>query len=180
MPVIDHPAYYREDTGHEAIAVIEAWGLGFRLGNAVKYISRAGLKGSKLDDLKKARWYLDREIQAIEAEADEREAEAEDAESRPRFYAKPKMGKVGIVDEDGDARWIMSREDAMKMADTLEWGVRHAGDRPRAILDGDAPEVWMQDGKIWLQWGVIGTCAMLPMEARALSDSLRRVVEGMP
>jgi hypothetical protein len=49
--------------GIESIEVIEAWQLGFCLGNVVKYISRAGVKSDNiLEDLKKARWYLDREI----------------------------------------------------------------------------------------------------------------------
>ena len=49
---------------YEAIKVIEAWGLNFALGNAAKYICRAGKKpgASRLDDLRKARWYLDYEI----------------------------------------------------------------------------------------------------------------------
>lgn len=57
-------AHYQRDTGHEAIDVIEAWGLGFSLGNAVKYICRAGLKvnTTRLDDLRKALWYVQREI----------------------------------------------------------------------------------------------------------------------
>lgn len=59
---IDHPQHYGGDTVYEAIKVIEAWGLGFNLGNAVKYISRAGRKDNILEDLKKARWYLTREI----------------------------------------------------------------------------------------------------------------------
>lgn len=62
---IDHPAHYGgENNPYEAIKVIEAWGLGksFNLGNAVKYISRADKKGAPIEDLKKARWYLDREI----------------------------------------------------------------------------------------------------------------------
>lgn len=65
---INHPAHYGGDTPYEAIKVIEAWNLGFCLGNTVKYISRAGLKdgSTKLGDLKKAKWYLDREIQSIE------------------------------------------------------------------------------------------------------------------
>jgi hypothetical protein len=62
---VDHPAHYRPGT-YEAINVIEAWGLGFHLGNAVKYIARAGLKGARVEDLKKARWYLDREITRAE------------------------------------------------------------------------------------------------------------------
>lgn len=61
---INHPAHYGGDTVYEAIKVIEAWGLGFCLGNTVKYIARAGRKdeASDIEDLKKARWYLDREI----------------------------------------------------------------------------------------------------------------------
>lgn len=61
---VNHPAHYGgADNPYEAIKVIEAWGLGFCLGNTVKYINRSGKKGSQLEDLKKARWYLDREIQ---------------------------------------------------------------------------------------------------------------------
>lgn len=63
---INKPAHYTA-TGIEPIDVIEAWGLGFRLGNCVKYIARHLHKGSPLEDLKKARWYLDREIAALEA-----------------------------------------------------------------------------------------------------------------
>ena len=60
---VNHPPYYRgKDDPFEAIKVIEAWRLGFHLGNAVKYICRADKKGSELEDLKKARWYLDRYI----------------------------------------------------------------------------------------------------------------------
>lgn len=60
---VNHPAHYGgADNPYEAIKVIDAWGLGFCLGNTVKYISRAGKKGAALEDLKKARWYLDREI----------------------------------------------------------------------------------------------------------------------
>jgi hypothetical protein len=61
---VNHPAHYGgEDNPYEAIKVIEAWDLGFCLGNTVKYISRAGKKSADaIEDLKKARWYLDREI----------------------------------------------------------------------------------------------------------------------
>ena len=62
---VDHPAHYGgADNPYESIKVIEAWDLGFCLGKAVKYISRAGKKDPKktFEDLKKARWYLDREI----------------------------------------------------------------------------------------------------------------------
>jgi hypothetical protein len=67
MSRVDHPRHYRKDSGHEAIDVIEAWGLNFNLGNTVKYISRNGIKDPErqIEDLEKARWYLDREIQNI-------------------------------------------------------------------------------------------------------------------
>jgi hypothetical protein len=66
---VNHPAHYGGDTTYEAIKVIEAWGLGFCIGNVVKYLSRAGRKpGAKiLEDLRKARWYLDREICRLES-----------------------------------------------------------------------------------------------------------------
>lgn len=68
---VEHPAHYGgADNPYEAIKVIEAWNLGFALGNAVKYISRAGKKPgeSELDDLKKARFYLERRLQQLEKE----------------------------------------------------------------------------------------------------------------
>lgn len=56
---IDHPPHYGgADNPYEAIKVIEAWSLGFSLGNAVKYIARAGKKDDRLEDLRKARWYV--------------------------------------------------------------------------------------------------------------------------
>ena len=63
--MINHPAHYNMGK-YEAIDVIEDWGLGFNLGNVVKYISRAGHKDDILQDLKKSLWYLQREIQRIE------------------------------------------------------------------------------------------------------------------
>lgn len=71
MPVqhketINHPSHYHAETGVEVIDAIEAWGLGFSLGNSVKYIARSGHKERALEDLKKARWYLDRAIANIE------------------------------------------------------------------------------------------------------------------
>jgi hypothetical protein len=64
--MVNHPPHYR-DGGIETIDFIEAKDLNYRLGNVVKYVSRAGKKDSDpLVDLKKARWYLDREIFARE------------------------------------------------------------------------------------------------------------------
>lgn len=63
---VNHPKYYQGKI--EVIDFIEDKKLGFNLGNCVKYISRAGKKSPEklVEDLKKARWYLDREISRIE------------------------------------------------------------------------------------------------------------------
>lgn len=60
--MVNHPQHY-QGAGIEAIDVIEAFNLGFSLGNAVKYILRAGRKLNRIEDLKKAVWYINREIQ---------------------------------------------------------------------------------------------------------------------
>jgi hypothetical protein len=58
---VDHPAHYTEHpSGVECITITEH--MGFNLGNAVKYIWRADLKGNSLEDLRKAAWYVNREI----------------------------------------------------------------------------------------------------------------------
>lgn len=65
---VDHPQHYGgENNPYEAIKVIDAWGLGFSLGNTVKYISRAGKKNKEkeLEDLKKALWYLQHHIETL-------------------------------------------------------------------------------------------------------------------
>lgn len=61
---VNHPSHYTSHpSGVECITVTE-W-MNFNLGNAVKYIWRAGDKGNQLEDLKKARWYLEREINRL-------------------------------------------------------------------------------------------------------------------
>lgn len=60
--MVNHPPHYKGD-GLEVIDVIEAFGLGFSLGNAVKYILRADKKGRRVEDLRKAVWYLTHEIE---------------------------------------------------------------------------------------------------------------------
>ena len=61
-----NPKYYKGKV--EVIDAIEAWGLNFHRGNAVKYIARAGKKDptKEIEDLKKAEWYIHREIQRLE------------------------------------------------------------------------------------------------------------------
>ena len=66
---VNHPAHYNQG-GIEAIDVIESWNLGFCLGNAIKYICRAGHKGNCLEDLQKAQWYLAHEIERLSTNAD--------------------------------------------------------------------------------------------------------------
>ena len=72
--MVEHPLHYGgADNPYEAIKVIEAWEADFNIGTTLRYLCRCGKKtigGSaeemRLEDLKKARWYLDREIQNIE------------------------------------------------------------------------------------------------------------------
>ena len=68
---VNHPSHYGgKDNPYEAIKVIDAWNLDFCLGNVVKYISRAGKKdnNSVEQDLKKALWYLEHEIESMKGE----------------------------------------------------------------------------------------------------------------
>lgn len=58
---VNHPAHYtRHPSGVECIDITEH--MGFCLGNAIKYIWRAGEKGDATEDLRKAVWYIEREI----------------------------------------------------------------------------------------------------------------------
>jgi hypothetical protein len=67
--MVNHPNHYGgKNNEYESIKVIDAWELGFSLGNTVKYISRAGKKGKdkELEDLRKALWYLQHHIETLE------------------------------------------------------------------------------------------------------------------
>lgn len=74
LDLVNEPPHYKSPSGIQAIDVIEAFNLNFRLGNTVKYILRHLDKHKhtdpslklQLQDLKKARWYLDREIAKLE------------------------------------------------------------------------------------------------------------------
>lgn len=68
---VSNPKHYGgKDSPYETIKVIKAWGLGFNLGNAVKYISRAGKKdpSREVEDLEKAVWYLQDRIADLKAD----------------------------------------------------------------------------------------------------------------
>lgn len=71
MSAVDHPEHYGgAENPYEAIKVIEAWGLGFCLGNVLKYLARAEHKHQRLQDLRKAAWYLNREIERLSSTTD--------------------------------------------------------------------------------------------------------------
>lgn len=59
--MVNHPDHYQGDN-FEVIDIIEDYNLGFCLGNAIKYILRADKKGNRKQDLKKAIWYIQREV----------------------------------------------------------------------------------------------------------------------
>jgi hypothetical protein len=61
---VNHPAHYKVG-GIETIDFIEAKKLNYNIGNVVKYLTRADHKGNKLEDLRKAQWYLTREISTL-------------------------------------------------------------------------------------------------------------------
>lgn len=64
---INHPAHYLGDSPYEHIKVAEAWGLNYAIGSATKYLARAGKKTpDPIEDLKKAAWYLQHEIERLE------------------------------------------------------------------------------------------------------------------
>lgn len=65
---VNHPSHYTHGT-IEVIDAIEDWKLGFHAGNVVKYVARHQHKGNPVEDLKKARWYLDRLIEQAAKES---------------------------------------------------------------------------------------------------------------
>ena len=60
---VNHPSHYNQ--GIEPIEVIERWDLNFNLGNVIKYTLRAPYKENMIQDLEKAKWYLERELQRL-------------------------------------------------------------------------------------------------------------------
>lgn len=95
---VKHPSHYVEGRKFEPKDVIRDWGLNFNLGNAVKYLARAGRKADLVEDLKKAQQYILFEIDAIEAE--EKQATKPKAPIHPncKCSVKPVMPKVGIIE----------------------------------------------------------------------------------
>ena len=68
--MVNHPKHYNQGT-YEVIDVIEDWGLDFSAGSVVKYVARYAHKENPLEDLKKAKWYIDRLIEIEENKTDD-------------------------------------------------------------------------------------------------------------
>ena len=95
---VKHSSHYVDGRKFEPKDVIRDWGLNFNLGNAVKYIARAGRKADLVEDLKKAQQYIQFEIDAIEAE--EKQATKPKVPIHPNCKCSVKrvMPKVGIIE----------------------------------------------------------------------------------
>lgn len=100
-----NPAHYRGDRKHEPIEVIEDWGLNYRLGNAVKYIARNGRKPGEdpTEGLKKAIWYLEREIKALTEPSPYEPANGVQYEDVLQYYGQTQDEKEAWPQEEWDS-----------------------------------------------------------------------------
>ena len=99
MNNVEHPSHYAEGRKYEPIDVINDWRLNFNLGNTIKYISRAGRKNNIIEDLKKAKFYLDYEIKRLmdmEEEISEPKMEAREWKSKNAENASIIMHKQDL------------------------------------------------------------------------------------
>ncbi len=82
---VNHPAHYNAGK-IEVIEAIEDWKLNYHRGNAVKYVARAGKKNpdKEVEDLQKAIWYLNRDIERIQAQKEGRETRKPNDTSIPK------------------------------------------------------------------------------------------------
>ena len=95
MSKIDHPEYYKTG-GIEAIDVIEDWKLDFCLGNAIKYIARAGKKSDDVKtDLEKAAWYIKRHWDSVKNGNVEQIPE----QTHTKYHMKDVCEAWGITDD---------------------------------------------------------------------------------
>lgn len=167
---VNHPNHYGGDTTYETIKVIEAWGLGFHLGNAVKYISRAGKKPGQnvIDDLKKAEWYIQREIARISA--DHKPQGDGSARDRAKSYLikclnddqHQRVGQLlaNILSVDADilqrpeqTRSLFNTSDA-EMAEIIERWISRSNSSEEQAEDQE-PEEGLSDYDLWIMWNKI-------------------------
>lgn len=102
MDPVHHPSHYQGKI--ETIEYIEDKGLNYHLGNAVKYISRAGRKGGMnkyVEDLQKAKWYIDRAIE-LQTQNPRRPNEMNPVLIQPGFTSPPTGGSSIIPTKE----WI--------------------------------------------------------------------------
>lgn len=95
--MVNNPSHYGgKDNPYEAIKVIDAWELGFCLGNTVKYISRCGKKftDKTIEDLQKAAWYLNHEIELLKLNKQNKQATMEKACEELRFYIRTMLNPM--------------------------------------------------------------------------------------
>lgn len=89
------PKHYTEGRKFEPKDVIRDWDLNFNLGNAVKYLARAGRKGDIVEDLKKAQQYIQFEIDALAAEGKQEKKQRAEKEPNNAYSVHP------IIDDSG-------------------------------------------------------------------------------
>ena len=90
---VNKPSHYAEGRQYEPIKVIEDWGLNYHLGNALKYISRAGRKDDIRQDLRKAVWYIERHIEVLEDQTCTIEQEQDDYNNDNLYRELSKMAQ---------------------------------------------------------------------------------------
>lgn len=95
-----NPTHYNR-LSPEPKDVIRSWGLNFNLGNAVKYVARAGHKGDMVEDLKKAQQYIQFEIDALEAERKEQKEQEAGKEPPTHPNCKCTMHPIFAEMENG-------------------------------------------------------------------------------
>lgn len=175
---VDHPSHYRRDTGIEAIDAIEAWGLGFNLGNVVKYIARAGHKGDALEDLEKARWYLSREIESRGGDAESGPPEEPEAKPVPMdarlFTVTGADGPLELVAAGGrvrislgDVRTYLAPEGARAMAEAIDSGHGWGNDEGATAV---------YDGALWVGVGP-RSCTLTEAQAPIFASVLRELAD---
>ena len=113
---VNHPSHY--NSGNiETIDAIEDWGFGqgFNLGNAIKYISRANHKNACIEDLEKARWYIDREISRLKKTPTVKQEESDTTTNTP-VEVDDNSPTIGLSDIDDDMRLadVLPKKDALE------------------------------------------------------------------
>ena len=114
---VSEPSHYVDGRKYEPRKVIHDWGLNFNLGNAVKYISRAGRKGDMLTDLMKAKQYIEFEIEELQSGAHEEPENTSTSVTLPTSDSKTPTSGILPTPEELDAlieKYYRQKSDAQK------------------------------------------------------------------